>query len=738
MKANENKSQEYKFRFTQQGGLVQPQISTIDDVLNLDKLDPKLWTVLACPVKGLEFSEETLSLLDSDKNGRVRVPEILEAVSFIKKYFKDPSVIMTKGDSVPLTALGDEPFSSGHSPLESAKALLKVLGKEDSQELFLSDLAIDDKLFSPAAFNGDGVLPPEACADEKLSALVNDIIEFTGGQDDVSGVKGITRNQAESFFESIRGAKNWRDQSDQISKESSSGSEIFFLKDKTDAAAASYMQVSEKINDYFLRCSLLSFDNSSNEILASEKNALYLNEEGKLNSIDQLSLMPLAEIGAGKPLSLLASINPAWKEKMEQFKENVLNNITNQSLEELSEKQWRKIESLFAPYVSWFNSRPADDGLKVSMDRIMEILSGNEEAKLMELLDKEESYPPVAASSVELRKLLLLRRDFIELLKNFVSFENFYNPDSKSIFQCGTLYLDGRSCDLCFKIEDVAKHSTMAVRSACFLVYCDLQKHDASGKKMQIAALMSDGKTDNIIVGRNGIFYDRNGEDWDATITKIIDNPVNIKQAFFKPYKKLGNLITERINKMANDAEAKASAKMTSAVNDPKAAATAAAQAPAPAKKTDIGTVAALSVAFTGIATIVGAFIGWMTGLGKWIPLGVIGILLAISLPSMIIAAIKLRQRNIASILDACGWAVNGNVKITPILGRTLTHVAKYPVGARLAKKDPYAQKGFPWKRLILCVVLLVLVCLFVYFQFFNTDFLGGTPVDLIKGLFTK
>ena len=113
----------------QNGGLIQAKISTIDDVLNLRDLDPKMWTALACPVQGLEFSEETLSVLDTDKNGRVRQPEILEAVDYIKKYFSRPEIIMQKGDSIPLDAMSSEPFDCGHSPLESAKSVLEILGK---------------------------------------------------------------------------------------------------------------------------------------------------------------------------------------------------------------------------------------------------------------------------------------------------------------------------------------------------------------------------------------------------------------------------------------------------------------------------------------------------------------------------------------------------------------------------------------------------------------------------------
>ena len=158
--------QNHSWYFVQNGGLIQPQISTIDDVLNLENLDPKMWTALACPVLGLEFSEETLTLLDSDKNGRVRIPEILSVISYIKKYFAKPEILMTEGDSIPLDALSQNSFCCGHSPLESAKSVLKILGKPDSNEICYNDVSASDKLFTPNVINGDGVLPAECIKDE--------------------------------------------------------------------------------------------------------------------------------------------------------------------------------------------------------------------------------------------------------------------------------------------------------------------------------------------------------------------------------------------------------------------------------------------------------------------------------------------------------------------------------------------------------------------------------------------
>jgi len=719
----------------QNGGLIQANISTIDDVLNLRDLDPKMWTALACPVQGLEFSEETLSILDTDKNGRVRLPEILDAVEYIRKYFARPEIIMEKGDSIPLDAMSTEPFACGHSPLDSAKSVLEILGKTDAGELKLEDLSVNDKLFAPNVLNGDGVLPAECVSDEKLAAAVKDIIACTGGTDDISGVKGVTRPQVEEFFKKAKALKDWRD------SEARDDPKIFFLKEATDAAAKSFMAVKDKINDYYLRCSLINFDGGSKDIMKAKTDTMFLDENGELFDLDHLALLPIALCEGGKALPLDGSVNPAWKDAVAAFKENVTKPLMGKDIAALSEVNWRKIEELFKPYENWFTAMPENEVSSLGLDRINELLSTDYEEKIGALLADEESRPPVALASVELRKMLLLRRDFVELLKNFVSFEEFYTLGEKAIFQCGTLYLDGRACDLCVKVLDLAKHGTMAALSQCFLVYCDCTKRGNSDQKMQIAALISDGNTDNIIIGRNGVFFDRQGGDWDATIVKIIDNPVNIKQAFFSPYKKLLRLVQEKIAKAAADREASVNNKLASAVNDAKLPATTndskANGNTFFSKKIDLGTVAALSVAISGITTIIVSLFTNLFKLGWKLPFALVLILLLISMPSMILAYLKLRQRNIAPILDASGWAINGNTKISTILGRSLTHLPNHPPRALLAAKDPFASKKFPWKRLIFVIVILAIVIGGLIIIMKNPDGISGVWESL-KAQFAK
>src|SRR6185369_17127179 len=102
---------------------------------------------------------------------------------------------------------------------------------------------------------------------------------------------------------------------------------------------------------------------------------------------------------------------------------------------------------------------------------------------------------------------------------------------------------------------------------------------------------------------------------------------------------------------------------------------------PEPKPKIDIGTVAALGVAVGGITSALALFMTAFLGLGYWIPAGVLGLILAISGPSMVLAWLKLRQRNLGPILDANGWAVNARAKINIPFGASLTNVAKLPPG---------------------------------------------------------
>jgi len=343
---------------------------------------------------------------------------------------------------------------------------------------------------------------------------------------------------------------------------------------------------------------------------------------------------------------------------------------------------------------------------------VREILATKAKETLTALIAKDKAEEANAQAVIGLNRLVHYHRDLFKLCNNFVNFRDFYSRKEKAIFQAGTLYLDQRSCELCLTVEDAGRHAAMAALAGTYLAYCDCYRK-GTGEKMQIVAAFTGGDSDNLMVGRNGIFYDRKGRDWDATITKIVDNPISIRQAFWSPYKKLVRSIEERAAKQAAAAEAASSAKLetmaTSATDPAKAKVE-------PPKNIDVGIVAALAVAFGAIGTAIGYFLGFFQKLPQWeIPLVIILFMLLVSAPSMAIAWLKLRKRNLGPILDANGWAINARAKMNVPFGGALTGVATLPPGATFGAADQYAQKPAAWPK-----VLIILFFIWWIYAFLN------------------
>jgi hypothetical protein len=316
---------------------------------------------------------------------------------------------------------------------------------------------------------------------------------------------------------------------------------------------------------------------------------------------------------------------------------------------------------------------------------------------------------------IQVERLARCWRDLFRLLNNFVTFSDFY-ARRKAVFQAGTLHLDARTTDLCVKVLDAAKHGTLAGKSGAYLAYVDCTR--PGGEKMTVACAMTAGDSDNLFVGRNGLFYDRKGRDWDATITKVVDNPISVGQAFWSPYKKLVAWIEDAVAKRAAAADEASTAKLQAGTAATASQATAAGQAAAPPPKPrfDVGTIAALGVAVGGITAALGAIMQALFGLGYLMPLGLLGVVLLISGPSMLIAWLKLRRRNLGPILDANGWAVNALTRVNIPLGRSLTGVAELPPGASRELKDPFAHKKSAW-RWLFPLLLVIGLALYVTWQ---------------------
>ncbi len=626
---------DYKWTYSRIGGVTRVCIGSGEDIAHLAELDIKKWTVLSCPVKGLEIDEASLKYMDTNNDGSIRRDEVVSVANWLTRVLKDKEIILEGRDTLPLDALNQDD-ADGKALYDASVKILKELGKADAKEISLADSS--------------------------------------------SCLATFLKNKLEAALAAI-------DKSAELEAP---------FGDQTDAVEAAYNALDAKIKDFFMRSKLAEFSSESTSALDVQTSRIEaISADNLTQKMDEIASYPIARIDGSAELSLKAAINPAW---VAQF--NVIKGALDPKAKALTEAMWAEIGAKIKAYRDWQASVTVTEA-DIKLD---------DETAGVQLVDK----------------LLHLTRDFYTLLKNYVSFQDFYNVEKKAIFQCGTLVIDQRTCDFCVKVADAAALTAQAPKSGMFLVTCAVTSK-VYNESYSIMAAVTVGDVDDLFVGKNCIFYDRKGRDFDARVTAIIDNPISIPQAMWRPYKKMIKLIEDNIEKYAAEKDKAQSESAAAAINQKSEAVKSDLSA---VEKSEVKKNEAVAGTFdiakyAGIFAAVGMAVGMIgsalvavgsgiMGLKWWqFPLVILAIMLVISGPSMFLAWLKLRKRNLTPVLNANGWAINASAKINIPFGETLTQQAVYPVGMKL--KDPYADRKMPWwKKVLLWIVCIVLFALFL------------------------
>ena len=609
----------YKWQYCSLGGTKRVCITRGEDIAHLGELDQKLWTVLSCPVKGLELDERTLDLIDYDRDGKIRADEVITAANWLCSVVKDKDRILEGHDYIDLSDFNTD-NEEGAQMHDCAAEVLKIMGLE------------------------------------KTTITLPELDEFLKDYDE-NAVKAL-----EDTLENMSIA-------------------VAPYKDNSDDAAAAVDAIRDKVTDYFLRCKFIQFhDDCAAALDVSVEKVAEISEKNFATNIEEISKYPLSKPRADALLPLKGGINPAWQSQFAKVKELVLD-VDYPGKDALTEEEWNAAVAKIDAYVEAKNEETKN------------IHDGHEER----LTNEHDVIKP-------LERLLHLYRDFYTLLRNYVAMIDFYNKDIPAVFQAGQLYIDSRRLDLCLKVgPEVAKHMDNSELSDMFLIYCKCTSR-VKNETMNIVAVLTSGDINNIRVG----------------VTHVKENPISVREAFWSPYRKFGRWCKEKFTKSAEEKEAAAFENLTAKADATTTAVAAPGAAPAAAKKPfDIAKFAGIFAAIgIGLGMVIQALTGILGAVfHSWLSaiIFILIIMLCISGPSMVLAWIKLRGRNLGPVLNANGWAINSKIIVNSRFGRTLTQRAKYP--AVVMSKDPYAPmpKWLIW--LIFILIVLVIVFLVLYFN---------------------
>jgi len=346
----------HTWHFFRTGGLDQVALTTGADLLALEHLDQKLWVALACPVKGLELDEKTLALIDTDGDGRIRVPELLAAITWSAARLSDVGTLLAGTDGLPLAALNLN-TPEGRAVHASAQQILANLGKKNATTITIAESADTAKIFAASPLNGDGVIPPEAAAEAATKQLITDMIASTGGTADRTGSLGVTAADIEKFFVALADYAAWAT--------AGAAAAVLPLGEQTSAASAAIAAVRAKIDDFFARCRLAAFDARALAALnRSETEFLAIAAKELTRSAAEVAGFPLARIEAGGTLPLLDGVNPAWSAALATLHAAAVTPIFGAAKTTLTAAEWADLQTRFTAHDAWAAAKAGAPGEK--------------------------------------------------------------------------------------------------------------------------------------------------------------------------------------------------------------------------------------------------------------------------------------------------------------------------------------------------------------------------------------
>ena len=335
----------HKWRFFRVGGFDQVSLDSGEDLRALDQLDQKLWLALSCPTRGLEFDARTLDLMDTDRDGRIRAPEVLAAVRWMCSVLKDPQDLVNGGAALPLSAINDA-SPQGAELLESARHILTSLGKPDATEVTVEDASDTARIFANTRFNGDGIVPADAADDEATRAVIAQMMDCLGAVADRSGKPGVSQEKVEQFFAQAQAFSDWWQKAERDPA-------ILPLGPATSPAADTLKAVRVKLDDYFVRCRLAAYDPGLAPVLNPQASGCAPVAGGDLSlSTAQLAAMPLARVEPDRPLPLAEGLNPAWAQAITRLRDEVVTPLLGPR-PSLTADEWAGLNQAFAAFEAW-------------------------------------------------------------------------------------------------------------------------------------------------------------------------------------------------------------------------------------------------------------------------------------------------------------------------------------------------------------------------------------------------
>lgn len=667
-----------KMTFTRFGRSFHLKIDSAEDLRQAAELDEALWVATNAPIGQIHCDSVLLDMLDTDGKGRITARELKCVIRWLLDTLSDHGGI-DEGSTVLRFAALNESVEGGSRIAAAAAKMLRRLNDADGKQITLEQVREIRKEVEATPVSEAGLVPPEASEDEIVRTFIKDMIETVGGTKHLSGSMAVGASQLEKFLADARSYLDWHGRG--ALADDATGTDVLPLGISTKEAYAVLAGVRGKIDEYFAQCQALVTDERFVQPMGwAERELINMDFDDPAAVETVLSRAPLARANTARELIFNDPINPHYAARIEEFRHRVLSPVlSDDASDRLTSDGWRKIKDTFAAHQLWVLARPDVTVAKLGAETLGMYLDEKFATQLTALIERSKTAAVELAEIRLTEKLILAQGHMLELANNFVSFPRLYDADRRAMFEMGTLVADGRRFCFAAGVLDRKKHAKIAAVSNMFVMYVHVTPRDQRAD-YEVAIPVTSGGRGNLAVGKRGVFYEIDGAECDAQIVQIIENPISLREAFFSPFKRLGRLLTGKIESLATEAEKKLDKAATGIAISPKPATKAKSGAGPSGGGAMVG--AGLAIAALGSAM---AYITKSLSQVHWwqVLVGVACAIIAVMLPTSIVAFMKLRKRDLSAILEGAGWAINARMRLTRKLGTFFTNRPKYPAHAR-------------------------------------------------------
>jgi len=683
--------------FENYGGSYQLRIRTAEDLAALEELDEPFWMATSAPVDQLTCDPVLLRRLDRDGNGRIQSWELRQGARWLLHMLRNRQAVTARSDVLDLESL-DRSDEDGQHLYDTAKRVLRNLGQGDGTHLSLTQVRHRKRILAQGAQNGDGVIPPESVPEEDLRAFVEDIVATVGSVPDLSGTPGTNRELLDTFLENSKALLAWHEE---LEQNAGGGALLPFGADMPERYEL-YARLAPTINAYFRHCQVVAFNETLGRASAEAPcpEDIFLSEE---RATEYLAQAPLAQPRADGVLALGEAINPFYTDALAELAQKVLAPLLGDGSRggKLDEQQWQAVKRAFAAYEHWLESKSGGQVESLGLDKLQRYTDSDLHERLGALIEADLAAGKELEALHDLEYLILLQRWFLDLCNNFVSFPYLYHPEQRAMFEMGRLVLGGTIFNFNARVSDVNAHSAVAARSGIYLLYSEVTGASET-EGFFIVTPVTSGPLADLGVGKRGVLFDPAGREWDTRVVKVVENPVNIREAIAAPFKRIAALIASAVERITSGAEQQLQTQITQATTSLE---TGIKEGIAPAPAEAAGTVAStdsgrsvsgmrdLVLAGGVVVAVVGSSFAFIAStfasMDAWDVLAALGVGLAIILiPTILIASLRLRRRNLSAVLEASGWAINAPMRLTGGLSRLLVHEPVHPKSFRRLPED--------------------------------------------------